>query len=524
MALIYPSASFIYPNKSPASERLWGFLLSSPSPKKVPLSVPRVDKCSHCKARLIPQNGICPICEPENFIESISKVYSQDFVVITGSPKHPPSIVCLAFDLSLPIQFLRELSQSIFNESFLETIHGCRFIIVFLGALPMYLSQKNENLHFSFGSVYHNDTEFIFCENGLPSIINRAMSMIEQSGVTKEPSPEVISLFFKTISKIELRHLVLFHQVVIPPQTTQFQVHCICMTNPEDNSSFSIANHVTNGWNHCPVQNTRCQLNKYLSSILDPGIPKSCKMSMYVSDGFEYSWIAGQKSEKFLSSRYLETEIKNYSYDSVISVSCAPTSKFSNQKFFSIQIVCDFNDGTTYVSNRGFPKANTIQEWYDSLNLFTMTGIYMKQYSFYQLIDPSKNKWHIFDRKFSWCVFSLASSSNTSMFVTLSAKIFTHIISSDNNYLPLEIRNALLFYILTRGYHYIGDLVNALLSHRSGEHSIFIPPFIMYKGSAPQISSHLECKLSDIVSVMVKIKDSDFDRLDAYLGSGTMEK
>lgn len=77
-------------------------MITIPSKREGPLSVPDRSSRGKCGSVLIPQNLSCPICDPRLFYESVGQgMISMDMII--GQSLHvKDKIVCLAFDLAIP--------------------------------------------------------------------------------------------------------------------------------------------------------------------------------------------------------------------------------------------------------------------------------------------------------------------------------------------------------------------------------------------------------------------------------------
>jgi hypothetical protein len=410
----------------------------------------------------------------------------------------PAPLIILAFDLRLGLALFREFQGVCAAKEFQIRFEEFSFIIVLLGKGPIFVIKTGDVVTLSFHRI--PDSFGVLKASEIGSALSELLEII-QLNKDLGPFPDSIFVFLHEISKLSEGHAFLFYSGFFP--VVEFGLHfSLNLIEVVDNlllwDPIVISQALENGWSHCLIHGIEKSLLTYLHGLVRRSVTSKVKISIQVSEGLQMCWISGVKNEKDVSCAHLEFEFSQYLSSLTLFLALGPKRGFGKSRFFSLQTVFVFANDQTIVSNRIWKKADSLEEWKESVNIVTYVSFFMKQQSARELLN--KGRFGLFfSRRFEWSV------NEQTQFIRKAAALFSDLFVAGTSEVPIQVRRDVLYLVMTRGHSYIGTLVSRLITLTGEEDEFVFPPFILSVNDR-KVFVDSECGM---VPVWVELKSID---------------
>ncbi|EAY19264.1 hypothetical protein TVAG_214890 [Trichomonas vaginalis G3] len=507
MCQVNASATFLFPDDCPKQNKIWGSIISMSQDKNPKLIVPKSDICPKCGAFKTPQTGCCPICDPAKFYDKDTTLYSLDYKIKIDNEIHE-HLICLVIDLSMPDRLLQDLISAISSQFGYFALENVKFMLIFLCQCPLYIHKRNNTLHVGYEQIFYQDSKYIFEINEFIEILLDIYPII-QTCSRLPMSSQSFHGFLDQIKSENITSLLLFHNFpLIPYPPTPFKVHSIFVASntpvPTNMIQISLENNLT--WNSGSIIH-KSLIDYIKMCMMEPFGPLDIKI--FVSEGLEIEWLCNEENEKNYQAKKLNFTIKNSCKDTSYALTLNEGSKYSHKKIFTMQIATKSENGI-YITNRVWQKAETMEEWVTSLNPIVISSIFARQVAAHRVFYAKKG---IFQKTITWKISLFENLKGTTILLKRAISSISKLLSNEPPILPPDLLSLIHFNLITKGYAYNADLVNAVVSC-DADYLIPIPPLLIYSNKSPTFTDEdLVAYEWCVTPIPVLVDKSIFDRI-----------
>ena len=516
MTTIFSSSSFLYPNNCPASMRMFGCMVTIPvyeNPGQVKCDRVTCTKCGCLKET---EESVCPLCKPKEYNALLENGAIEGVFVLGRAAMQDVHIISVAIDLAIPEEIILAMLDTFESASFEESFRGFLFTGVFLGTSPIHVTLKNERLDLCFGEFFE-ENQICFEPKKLGQLLREAFKIVKEM-VQPGTDRHAFEQLFEHLSLIPIQNLFLFCATELRLEKAnlvdvKFCVNLVEFAESADKMPNSVLLPFNKEWTHCMATGWRQDLVGYLLRRVENVKARSVTIRLKFSDGIEVNWAAGMRNERTMKHWKVETVLRNYTADVSVTFTAQGNAKYNAETHYGLQVEYKFDNGETIVVNKIWPKAQSVEEWLDSVNILNLCAISLKQQSIHALICASKGKQPSFDKKYTWNLANLQAKNSPINFAKQFAPVFKALVIDDTSLLPVIVRREIMFHVAREGPSYVGYLSRCIMELDPESNVLKIPPFLV-------TSEPVEVEQDDQCDAFItNMICPDFDKLQQQISS-----